>query len=405
MNNPAVIIPGDRPATLGIARSLGRRGIRVIVVDTDPHVMGSASKFSEFHRISENKNTPESRIHALIELGKSLPEKAVLFPVSDFDVILCSEERSTLERYFISVFPDHPKLEDLLKKDGLHKVAEKCGIESPALHQVHKESDIDHIADGLTFPVILKPIFSNSWLLPEIVSLLKDHPLSNPPKVALCNNAQELRSKYREIAKYDPRMIIQEVIPGEDWRLYYACFYLNRDSKVLAFFAGQKLRTLPVGFGSGTYVRSIDDKDLRELSIKLLHGSQYKGLGGVEFKKDPRDGNFKLIEFNARFGLWDSLSIKCGVDLPYIAYRDALHLPVDSKQIEYRKEVFWIDFERDFRAFLIYRKQGLITFWEWIKSFRGELMWSVFSITDIKPSVISIASIYDRVIARLQLNR
>jgi predicted ATP-grasp superfamily ATP-dependent carboligase len=168
----------------------------------------------------------------------------------------------------------------------------------------------------------------------------------------------------------------------------------------LALFAGQKLRILPVGFGSATYVRSIKDEELEDISLKFLQSTQYKGLGGVEFKKDPRDNQYKLIEFNARFGLWDSLSVECGMDIPYIAYCDAINIPVESQQ-DYRTGILWVDFERDMRAFLIYRSRGLLSFWDWIKSFQGEVKWSVFSRYDMKPSLISIFSLLNRIKSKI----
>ena len=147
-------------------------------------------------------------------------------------------------------------------------------------------------------------------------------------------------------------MIVQEVIPGEDERLAYCCFYVDRGRRPLAVFAGRKLRILPVQFGSATYVRSFHDPDLERVSLKLLSGTGYQGLGGVEFKKDSRDERYKLIEFNARFGLWDALAVRCGIDIPHMAYQDALERPVEPRTA-YRDDVIWLDSQRDIRAFLI----------------------------------------------------
>ena len=46
------------------------------------------------------------------------------------------------------------------------------------------------------------------------------------------------------------------------------------------------------------------------------------GLSQVEFKRDPRDGSFRLMEVNPRLWQWHGLASACGVDLPVIAYRD-----------------------------------------------------------------------------------
>jgi len=43
----------------------------------------------------------------------------------------------------------------------------------------------------------------------------------------------------------------------------------------------------------------------------------------VEFKRDPRDGKFKLMEINPRLWQWHGLAAACGIDLPRIAYADS----------------------------------------------------------------------------------
>jgi len=392
---PVVIIPADRTATLGIARSLGKRGIPVYGIDADPHEIGMVSRYLRPCPLPNGDDSEENRLQYLVDLGKKLGDKAVLFPVRDDDVLLCSRAREELSKYYLYVMPDHTTVQDLLTKDGLDKVGRACQVLTPRTFQPRDEAGLEALADQLPYPVILKPAFSTSWLREEIVSMLRDSPLSNPPKVALCRNREQLVQTYRRIAVYDPRMIVQEVIPGEDERLLYCCFYLNRHSQPLALFSGRKLRVLPVGFGSATYVRSIHDQGLEEVSLRLLSGAKYQGLGGVEFKQDSRDDQFKLIEFNARFGMWDSLSIRCGIDIPYIAYCDAQGLPVPDQR-EYRDGVLWVDLQRDVRAFLIYRQRQHLGLGQWLRSLRGEKDWATYRRDDWKPAAISTIQLFER---------
>ena len=44
--------------------------------------------------------------------------------------------------------------------------------------------------------------------------------------------------------------------------------------------------------------------------------------------RDPRDGRYKLLEVNPRLWQWHSLAAACGVDLPWIAYRDLIGDPL-----------------------------------------------------------------------------
>ena len=397
---PAVVIPVDRPASLGIARLLGRRGISVYGIDSDPSAIGMVSRYLHPRPLPEGPISDEVKLEFLLNLGKELGE-AVLFPVSDDSVIFCSLYRSELEKYYHFVMADHATMTDVLTKDGLHKIAEMHSIPAPRLFSACSLAEIENIAGSLPYPVILKPVFSPSWLRDEIISLLRDNYLSGPPKVAYCQDAQKLLDLYRKIAAYDPHIIIEEVIPGEDERLVYFCFYLDRKSTPLARFAGKKIRVLPVGFGSATYVRSFYDPELEEISLKLLSNVHYQGLGGIEFKKDPRDGQYKLIEFNARLGMWDSLSARCGIDIPYIAYCDALGWEVEA-QTQYREGVLWIDFQRDVRAFILYHRRKQLGIKDWLRSYMGEKEWAVFSVDDWKPALKSTWKLLDRSVKSLQ---
>lgn len=392
---PAVVFPADRPASLGMARSLARRGIPVYGIDADPRAIAMVSRFVRPCPFPKSATTPDAQFEFLVDFGKKLGEKAVLYPVSDDSVMLASERREELQRYYRYVMPAKDTLSGLLTKDGLHSAAQQYHIPDPQMFLVSSEAEIEIIAARLPFPVILKPVFSPSWLQPEIVSMLRDGALSGPPKVALCRTFEEVIATYCRLAPYDSRMIIQEVIPGESSRLVYYCFYLDRQSRPLASFAGQKLRVLPLDFGSATYVRSFYDPELDEISMRLLRGTGYMGLGGLEFKKDPRDGCYKLIEFNTRLGLWDCFGIRCGVDIPYAAYCDALGVPMEPQQT-YRRDMFWVDFQRDARAFLIYRQRKQLKFMPWLRSLMGVSEEAVFSWADMLPALVALTQLFQR---------
>jgi predicted ATP-grasp superfamily ATP-dependent carboligase len=384
---PAVITPLDNHMGLDIARSLGQRGIPVYGIDPDPETAGRLSKYIKLVVSPDLKNSELEYINFLVEWGKSQVNPPVLFPVSDATSQLCSRERQKLLTHFKFVIPDHITLERLSSKQGLACAAAEFGIPAPQTITPLDLQAVKTNASKLSYPVILKPVESEYWHRDEIARLLRKNALSGRVKVVFCKNASELLQAYQNIARYDPRMIIQESIPGPDENLFYISFYLNRKSEPLAIFAGQKLRVLPVGFGSASYVRSIQDPELEEVALRLLLNVRYQGLGGIEFKKDARDGQYKLIEFNTRFGMWDGLGVRCGVDTPYIAYQDTLG-ECPRPQLTYRKNIIWVDWQRDIRAFWAYQQQGKLTFGQWLNSLRGEKMWAIYSRDDWRPGIM-----------------
>ena len=76
------------------------------------------------------------------------------------------------------------------------------------------------------------------------------------------------------------------------------------------------------------------------------------------------------------------------MNLAHIAYRDALGLPVEPR-LSYRTGVKWVSFQRDFSAFRLYRQQGKLTTWRWLRSLAGEKMWAVFAWDDLAPFLSS----------------
>ena len=68
--------------------------------------------------------------------------------------------------------------------------------------------------------------------------------------------------------------------------------------------------------------------EVADAGLRLLRELGYHGISGVEFKRDPRDGGYKLMEINARSTiLAHTLAPYVGVDIPYVAYRDAIGSP------------------------------------------------------------------------------
>jgi len=391
-HTPAFVAPADIHMGLDIARSLGRRGIPVRGVDADRATATRSSRYLSVGRAPDPHHDPDGFVDELERIGRRADRRAVLYALSDDAVLAVSRHRDRLLPWYAFVMPEHAIVERLLSKDGLAEVARSVGIASPITIVPRNVADVRAAADEMRFPVILKPTHSSFWQAKHISERLRTGLLDARAKVIVCEDAESLIRRYEAIAEIDDRLVIQEVIPGPDDRLVYFASYTDRSGAILGQLAGRKLRVLPTGFGSASFVRSIDDPTLTEQASSLIVASGYAGLGGIEFKEDPRDGRYRLVEFNVRFGMWDGLGTRCGVDLPYIAYRDALDLaPLPTEP--YRRGVIWVDLQRDGRAFLSYRRAGTLTLRGWLASMRGERMVATFARDDPLPAIISLATL------------
>lgn len=366
-------------AGLGIVRSLGRKGIPVYAVDSDPRKVGMQSKYCTPLVCPDINESEEKFIQFIVDIGKKFEQKAVLYPTGDKMVLTFSKYREKLAPYYHWLVPDDNLVRFLVSKNGLDEIAKKYNIPAPRTAFPENEKDAATMSENFQYPVIIKPSLSPNWQTPEIYSIIGAN-----NKVVIAHSKEELLSYYNRIAAINKGMIIQELIPGGDEQLYYVCIYCDKNSEPIAGFAGQKLRLYPVHFGSASYVKSLYDPELLDLTAKMVKSVGYKGLGGVEFKKDHRDGKYKLIEFNVRFGLWDMLGEKCGVDLAFKAYKDAIGEPI-KKKWEYKTGIIWLAIRLDFAAFRVYRREGFLSLLQWLKSLIGSKSCAVFAYDDLRP--------------------
>jgi len=195
--------------------------------------------------------------------------------------------------------------------------------------------------------------------------------------VVQVSSAAELRTAYSELAGTDPDFIVQEVIPGGDDRLWCALCYLGDERRSDCIFVARKLRQYPPGFGSASLAESRWDPEVADLSLAFLRGVGFRGFCATEYKRDPRDGRFKMIEVNARVPLWVSLATAAGVDLPYVGFADLVGAPCEcGEQVD---GVRWVFAAKDLSSAFHYARKGVLGWSEWrasLRDCRAEAVWA-----------------------------
>jgi len=374
---------------LALVRSLGRRGIPVYAMDHAVTDVGLYSKYAQRYICPDPKIQPDRLLRHLKNLRKKVACSPVLFPTGDEYVLLVSRNREELNEDFEIIMADRQVQEDLVSKSGLHEIAICAGIPEPQTCIIKSSNELSYVSEEIPYPCLVKPAYSKSWHKPEIQALV------GHKKVIKVDTPEMLIYWYNKIAPIEPRMIVQEVIPGGDDHLYYVPSYLDRNSRILGAFIGRKVRVTPIHFGSASFVETIYDQKLLELNRKLLHSVKYRGLVGVEYKLDPRDGEYKLIEVNARWGLWDGLGAYCGIDLAHIAYLDAIGQKVEPVSA-YHTGKKWFSLDRDLSAFLQYRKEGSLNLKNWLATLSFSMMHACFAREDLRPSLKLVKNNLDK---------
>jgi len=220
-------------------------------------------------------------------------------------------------------------------------------------------------------------------------------------QVLVVRTPAEAEEAYKQTAQYDP--MLQEIIPGEDNRLYTVGSYVSADGSILGLFVGRKLRQHPRSFGTCRAAESLLLPDLAQETIKLLHAFDFHGVSQVEFKKDARDGQYKLIEINARYWMWHSLATACGVNLPYLQYLDTLDkkvTPTISTKIGKKWYITSVDLPMSIYEILT----GRLSIRNWVLSLSLDCVDAMISLRDPLPSLM-IPVKFLRVLRRKMFNR
>jgi predicted ATP-grasp superfamily ATP-dependent carboligase len=295
---------------LAAVRSLGRAGLRVVAVDHRPWALGLRSRYAEPYYCPEPLEDEEGFVRGLAELGERLGGPVPIFPTHDEHLNALARNAGALGELYRFPFPPWETLELVQSKRHQLERAAEIGVPVPRTEHPRSPEEAKAAAAELGYPIFLKPsdplVFKQRY----------------KRQAFMCHTWAELEQAYEHMAPYEP--MVQEFVPGGDDGLYTLGSYIGADGEVLGLFCGRKLRQTLHLMGSARVGVAVWVDEVVEQGLGLLRALGFHGISQVEFKVDPRDGRYKLIEVNPRLWQWHGLAAACGVDLPWIAYCDLL---------------------------------------------------------------------------------
>ena len=373
--HPAVVLQVSWANGLDIIRDLAAMGVPLLAVDADPRALGLRSRLAAGMVCPDPNVDEEAFILFLEQLGPRLPRRAVLFPTHDQYIWPISRHAPRLEPWFIIPFSRWDTMQRLHDKRDQIETAQRIGVDVPRTVFVDDEADLARGADEIGFPAVFKPVESLAFKL-----RFRRHVL----EIASRDELFEVYDKVRDCGT----LMLQDIVPGGDDELYTLGSYLDAQSRPMAQFTGHKLRQHPPRFGHVSMAVSLWVPELAEAGLRLLHEFGYHGVSQVEFKRDPRDGRYRLMEINARHWMWHSLATACGVNLSLSAYRDAIGDPyVAPRQMDGYKWVVSLTDARD--AFARWRR-GQQPLGPWVRSYSGVKVDGLFSLRDPLPGALLV---------------
>jgi predicted ATP-grasp superfamily ATP-dependent carboligase len=373
---PAMILQVSWANGLDILRDLAPAGVPLLAVDTNPRAIGLHSRLAAPLVCPDPRHDERAFLAFLERIGRRLPQRCVLFPTHDQYIWPISRHADWLGQWYIIPFSRWETMRRLYDKREQLETAQRIGVDIPKTVFVDSDDDLERGAEEIGFPAIFKPVESLAF------------------KERFRRHVLEIGSHEELLRVYDTvrdcgTLMLQDIIPGGDEELYTLGSYLDAHSRPLAQFTGHKLRQHPPRFGHVSMAVSVWVPQLADAGLRLLQALNYHGVSQVEFKRDPRDGRYRLMEINARHWMWHSLAGACGVNLSLAAYRDAIGAPfVAPRQIDGPR---WVVSLTDARDALSRFRHGDGDVLPWLLSYRGVKVDGLYSLRDPLPGALLTA--------------
>jgi len=372
----AVVVGGDYQG-LGIVRSLGRRQVPTCIIDDER----SIARFSRYatHSVAVASLRDERQtIDTMLEIGHRLNLRDwVLYPTRDETVAAFARYKPMLTEWFNVPTGDWNTIQWVWDKRNTYRLAKELGIPTP---QTWYPRDLDELEQIQTdFPLALKPAIKEHFIY------------ATKAKGWRANNRAELRELFqRAAAQVGPgEVMIQDLIPGDGRHQFAYCAFFKEGSAVGSMVV-RRNRQHPPEFGrASTFVETIELPLLEQLSERFLRAINYYGLVELEYKLDPRDGQYKLLDVNGRTWGYHTLGPGAGVDFPYMLFADQVGEHVEPCRA--RAGVTWIRLVTDLPTSILQILNGQLNWQAYLESLRNFQVEAVFSRADPLPGFAELA--------------
>lgn len=337
---------------MGMIRSLALERIPSISITKDQLGLGLYSNQTFGLKCPDYTSDPDILADFLLDLRKHLKQPGIIMPTDDGTLETLIRIDEQIKVHYKKTYPKAEVLDFILDKYNQYSSAKAAGVPVPFTIAPENLSDLETWPKEL-FPCVVKGRRGKKFY--NMVGL----------QAFLIDRREKLFERFSNL---DPKLaIIQEFIPGEDSQIFAYRFYISEEKKLLAKFITQKLIQTPRTFGVMRRGISNSKANIDDQSLRWLSEIGYSGLGQVEYKLDPRDGKYKLIELNARSWLSIFLATLSGVNFPAIMYYSSIGKKLDpvTEQID---GVEWVSHVEEFLTVIGEILKRKFRLRDWIKS-------------------------------------
>lgn len=285
------------------------------------------------YRMNNHMDTEEVLLKAVNNLAKKHKDKTILaIGCGDSYVETISKIKAQFPENVIAPYIEHDLMEQLILKENFYKMCEKHGIDYPATLVYSQDMGMD-VNVQFQYPVILKPSNGVDYF---------HHPFEGQNKIYKLNSLEEVKQTIKEIyaSGYSDKLIIQDMIPGNDEYMRVLTCYSDRNHKVKMMCLGHVLleEHTPLGLGNHALIITEPNDALMDKVKNLLEDLNYTGFSNFDIKYDSRDGKYKFFEINCRQGRSNYYVTNSGFNVARYFVEDRVYhkdIPFKTAQDEY----------------------------------------------------------------------
>ena len=390
---PAIVF-GDHISAYGVIRGLSKFRVPIYVFSDKSSGLATYSRYvKKSISFDYYENTFIERLNKWHK--ENISTKSVLIVAGDDKYLeILSKGIDYLSPNILPTFPSWEIVKNVREKRNTYSIAKNLGIPIPGTYYVENQYQLENFIfknEVLRYPLFLKCEDSSR--------LLREFGL----KGVVSQNKDQLIYNYKKYNGFYGKLILQEFMPGENEKIITVLLSLDHNSNPTGFLVNQKIWSSGK-FLSGTLVRSVYSKKLLDYSLKLVKKIGYYGYAGVQYKFDEIDSEFKLLEVNGRVSMSSSLAVRCGVNIPFLMYKEA-NRTINKELLvlnqTYKKDIIWWNIIYDFIS--IFSNKLYLKPLPVIKSLIGKgYVIEPFSFSDPLPGIFIIIKLSFKLILKLK---
>jgi D-aspartate ligase len=341
---PMAIVLCSQLTGLATVRALASQGVEVLALVFDPKDPLLVSRYPR-QVVVVSRTTSDSELTELVcRYAAAMRKKPVLLVTSDARALWLSRNADTLSQTCTLWSTPHDTVNAIVRKESLYDLAERAGV--PVV-QWTRCDDLDGVAAWSARhagPYLVKPSYGADR--PAAAMLQKNR---------FCEDAASMLGFLR--SGESSSFLVQQLLAGGDGEIFDTYGLCDRQGQVRSISTHRRWRQFPPNLGTTTFgeipanAEAGGDELMIAQTLALLAHVRYHGIFGIEWLRERKTGRFCLIDFNARPFTSIGHLRDCGVNLPWLGYRELIGDDLSNEPLyPALKHRYWLDLHRDCRS-------------------------------------------------------